>query len=171
MANIEDGSIEFQITMDPNSEDIRVDGKNVGYLQWQKGPFDLEAKNFRVIMKPSNSFIPLPLDTLVDEAKRVEQNIAFISLRQEARELLYRAGIPSNPGYTEGDIIDAITVTAGLRLYVPYDERQVEPDQSPFESFRNALIETVLEAGGKIKEPTSRISHIVEGLKTILPKK
>lgn len=50
-------STEFRPSMDPQSKDIVLDGKFIGFLQWHKGPFTV---SFQPLDKP------LPLGVLED---------------------------------------------------------------------------------------------------------
>lgn len=62
---------------------------------------------------------------------------AYVKLRQEAREALYRLGTPSNPGFSDENIVNGLRRAIGISE-VQYDH-DVEWTEFSGEYFRDAL--------------------------------
>lgn len=67
----------------------------------------------------------------------VVDNYTYLRLRNEAREALYRLGTPSNPGFSDENIVNGLRRAIGIGE-VQYDH-DVEWTEFSGEYFRDAL--------------------------------
>ena len=61
----------------------------------------------------------------------------YLRLRQESREALYRLGTPSNPGFTDENIVNGLRRAIGLTEVIY--EHEVETTEFGGEYFRDSL--------------------------------
>jgi len=90
----------------------------------------------------------------------------FLLLRQESRQALYEAGVVSNPGWTDHDIVSAVRRKAGLAQVEPWNEWS----KKEYKTFRNGLVQTLQEAGVELEKPVTKVQHVVQGLRILLLK-
>lgn len=88
----------------------------------------------------------------------------YVALRQETRELLSQAGIRSNLGWTDYDIVSAVRIKATL----PPVDSWNQWGEKPYEDYRDRLIAIVQEAGVELTEPVTEVANILHGLRTLL---
>jgi hypothetical protein len=66
-------------------------------------------------------------------------NMDYLLLRREARETLHRFGIPSNPGFSDTDILTRLTTVIGTHI----DIVPVSHEEYSEELFRDNLCEVL----------------------------
>ncbi|MAG59751.1 hypothetical protein CMO96_03120 [Candidatus Woesebacteria bacterium] len=98
-------------------------------------------------------------------AREVFDQDPYTELRQGARDILFRAGIPSNPGSIDLEIVNGARRIANLAPIEPWDEWSKQDGK--FEGCRDRLIETILEAGVDLQEPITETTNILKGLEIL----
>jgi len=82
----------------------------------------------------------------------------YRALRVESREALHRAGIASNPGFTNGNIIDGLARALGVPVTIP---ETMEQSEYSGEFFRDTLGEVL-----GLELPPS-VVDVINGLRSI----
>lgn len=81
-------------------------------------------------------------------------------------DLLFKAGIPTDPAFNDSDIIAALRKRLGLKPDEPWNEYRADYHFK----FKEELARTLQEAEIEVKEPVTEIPNLVFSLRiTLLP--